>query len=325
MNRSNEASLQGPLLIALICHIAIGVLLSLQIRFHHYEHNEEPPMPVMEARVIEAKPRLPSKPPVTVPAPTPEPEVKPEPVPEPEKTVVDTAAEQRLAEQQAADKKVAAEKIAAEQRRVEADKLALEVRKKKEQEEREKLAEDERNKKIEADKKLKQEADLKAKTEADLKAKEDAQRKLDEQKKKDEADKKLKADADKKRKLEEQKKRQQEEDLLAQQLEQESEATAQRKQQILSEVGKYKALIYSKVQRNWIIPSNPVGACALKVRIGPGGIVLDVAQGSGDDILCRSAVAAVRKSEPLPVPTDPEVFEVIRNINFNMDPKDKVQ
>ncbi|MFB3090163.1 MAG: cell envelope integrity protein TolA, partial [Gammaproteobacteria bacterium] len=51
--------------------------------------------------------------------------------------------------------------------------------------------------------------------------------------------------------------------------------------------------------------------CELRVRLVPGGDVIDVtiAKSSGHDIFDRRAVNATQKASPLPVPDDVETFE----------------
>ena len=91
---------------------------------------------------------------------------------------------------------------------------------------------------------------------------------------------------------------------------------------MLSEAQKYKGLIKGKISRNWITP-NQNEVCILNIRLGPGGIVLDVRVVSGVASVCRSAIAAVYKSDPLPVSKDPDVFNKMRNIELELDPQDK--
>jgi colicin import membrane protein len=62
----------------------------------------------------------------------------------------------------------------------------------------------------------------------------------------------------------------------------------------------------------------------LHVRVAPSGTVLDVqiVKKSGNEALDRSAVAAVHRASPLPVPTDPAVFESFREIRLILRPED---
>ena len=47
---------------------------------------------------------------------------------------------------------------------------------------------------------------------------------------------------------------------------------------------------------------------------------VQIAQSSGDTAFDNSAVAAVQKASPLPVPGDPEVLSKFRNFNFRFKP-----
>lgn len=174
---------------------------------------------------------------------------------------------------------------------------------------RKKAADVKKRKKLDDDKKLKKAAD-------DKKLKDDADKK-----RKDDADKKRKADADKKRKDDAEK-------LRKQQLENDRQAkitaerNAVRQRQVLSEQQKYIGLIKGKISRYWIKP-NQNEVCILKIRLGPGGIVLDVKVKSGLAAVCRSAMAAVYKSDPLPVSKESDVFKKFRNFELVLDPQEK--
>lgn len=171
------------------------------------------------------------------------------------------------------------------------------------------------------------------------------QKKLEELKKKEEI--KLKADLAKK-KIEEEKKLKQQEDLdRKKQMEQEvkevadakrkREQDAERQRQadlqkivdqeregrLATERDKWAALIQSKIRRNWTRPINSIDKfqCALSVQILPGGSVVDVKLTSscGSPALDESVKRAVLKSDPLPMPADPDVFD--RNLNFTFIPQ----
>jgi colicin import membrane protein len=91
------------------------------------------------------------------------------------------------------------------------------------------------------------------------------------------------------------------------------------------EVDKYKAMILKAIGQQWIIPdtSNKDLSCKLHIRLTPTGMVLNVKllSSSGDDALDRSAIAAVYKSSPLPVPTDSGAFEQFREFNLTVHPE----
>ena len=89
---------------------------------------------------------------------------------------------------------------------------------------------------------------------------------------------------------------------------------AAQRQQLMSEADIYNVRIKSKIEQNWNQPER-AGYCRFKLRLGAGGIVLDMYNFDGDKVTCDSAQLAIRKAEPLPVPKDPDVFDIVRNIN----------
>lgn len=103
------------------------------------------------------------------------------------------------------------------------------------------------------------------------------------------------------------------------------QALAAKQAQQAGEVDKYKALIINAISRRWILPENVDNRLFSKfrIRLAPDGAVLEVTliQSSGDAILDRSAQAAIYKASPLPVPTDPAVFDVFRDISLTVKPE----
>ena len=91
------------------------------------------------------------------------------------------------------------------------------------------------------------------------------------------------------------------------------------------EVDKYKALVLQAVGRQWIVPetSSKELSTKLLIRLAAGGMVLDVklVNSSGDEALDRSAIAAVYKASPLPVPEDATTFEQFRELNLTVRPE----
>jgi colicin import membrane protein len=96
-------------------------------------------------------------------------------------------------------------------------------------------------------------------------------------------------------------------------------------QQTKGVVDKYKALILQTISQHWIIPNNVDKhlTAELLVRVAPGGLVLEVQliKSSGDDILDRSARAAIFKSSPLPVPADVDAFESFKQFVLKVKPE----
>lgn len=89
--------------------------------------------------------------------------------------------------------------------------------------------------------------------------------------------------------------------------------TAAHNKQVENEVSHFMGLIQTSVENNWDKPatSQPDLHCKLLVQVTPGGQVTNVslAQSSGDPALDRSAITAVYKAQPLPVPKDADLFD----------------
>ncbi len=90
-------------------------------------------------------------------------------------------------------------------------------------------------------------------------------------------------------------------------------------------IDKYKALILGAIGEQWILPDqvNRHLSSRFKIRLAPNGTVLDVqlTRSSGDAVLDRSAQAAIYKASPLPVPSEPEMFNVFREISLTVRPE----
>ncbi|KTD11167.1 TolA colicin import membrane protein [Legionella gratiana] len=100
---------------------------------------------------------------------------------------------------------------------------------------------------------------------------------------------------------------------------------AERQARIAGEVDKYKALIVNAIGRNWILPENVDSSLSsqFRIRLAPDGMVLEVTlmRSSGDPLLDRSAQTAIYKASPLPVPTDPDTFNLFRDISLTVRPE----
>jgi colicin import membrane protein len=187
--------------------------------------------------------------------------------------------------------------------------------KKKRQLEEKRLADLKKKRKAEEAKKLKLEKERKLK-EAEAKkrkAAEEQKRKkaAEEKKRKAAAEKKRKAEEAKKRKLAEQRKR---EAQLRAEMEAERDAT---------ELELYAARIQEAIEMEWLRPMG-VGdglSCTLRIRMAAGGSVIaaQVVRSSGSSAFDRSAEAAVRKADPLPVPSG-RLFEKMRTIDLEFAP-----
>ncbi|MEJ1359974.1 MAG: cell envelope integrity protein TolA [Candidatus Sedimenticola sp. (ex Thyasira tokunagai)] len=95
--------------------------------------------------------------------------------------------------------------------------------------------------------------------------------------------------------------------------EREAELQAKMRQEQFAREGmSVRAAIFNKVADNWIYMPGAVEKglkCTVRVRLGANGTVLlaQVAKSSGDTAFDHSVETAVRKSEPLPMPSTPEL------------------
>ena len=105
--------------------------------------------------------------------------------------------------------------------------------------------------------------------------------------------------------------------------EQEMLATA-REKQMNSVVSKYNTLILNAIYPNWIVTDKQRGLSTdLGISLAKDGTVLSVViqKSSGVPAFDNSAVAAVYKSSPLPVPNDPQAFAVFRSFKLTLKPE----
>jgi colicin import membrane protein len=210
------------------------------------------------------------------------------------------------------------------QKQTEAEKKKAEDLKKQRQEEEKKLLEAQKKKVQEQ--KLREEEQKKLALLAKEKEELEKQKKLEEEKKAQiEAERKLqeKLAEEKRQKEEEEKKRLAAEAELQKQLD--AEAAEAQRQQDLTLQQQIARDIYNKVSRNFNQTGLPEGlACTLRVRLLPGGDVVDVAvtKSSGNDIFDRRALTAVQKASPLPIPDDNAIFERLnlRDVTFTFKP-----
>lgn len=74
-------------------------------------------------------------------------------------------------------------------------------------------------------------------------------------------------------------------------------------------VSNYRDAIVSKIYSNWNPPTNSAGkSLRVTLRLSSSGDVISSSIGS-DDPFAKSLKDAINKSSPLPVPTDPELFQ----------------
>lgn len=233
---------------------------------------------------------------------------------------------QREAEETERQRRIETEQRAAAERRKAEEQRKIEAQRKEQEEARRKTeaqrkAQEEAKRKAEADRQAL--AQRKAEEEAKQKAADEAKRKAEEQRKTEEAARK---------KLEQERLAREEAQLLAaeqamrenmaaEQRRLDAEATRARQTQLNRMQNEYVAQISDKVRRNWLRPAGSQGTlCTVLIRQLPDGEVMDVRTSScdGDAAFERSVENAVRRSSPLPLPAERELFA--REIEFHFRP-----
>lgn len=121
--------------------------------------------------------------------------------------------------------------------------------------------------------------------------------------------------------------RHQEELKLQKQIEaEEARVGATQKSEWSTEIDRYKGLILNAIGEHWIIPqgADKTLTTILLIRLAPDGTVLGVriVKPSGNDVLDRSAITAVWKASPLPVPKDPQIFNEFRELRLTVRPEE---
>lgn len=91
------------------------------------------------------------------------------------------------------------------------------------------------------------------------------------------------------------------------------------------EIDKYKTLILQAIGQHWILPEevDKTLSCKLLIRLAPDGTLLDarIVESSGNSVLDRSALNAVQKASPLPIPDKAEIFDKFREFNLTVRPE----
>lgn len=91
-----------------------------------------------------------------------------------------------------------------------------------------------------------------------------------------------------------------------------------------AEIDRYKTLLIQAISQQWHVPENlPINIhCELSVHLAPGGVVLSIKilQSSGNTLLDNSAILAVKKASPLPVPTETGLFDQFRELTLIVKP-----
>lgn len=90
-------------------------------------------------------------------------------------------------------------------------------------------------------------------------------------------------------------------------------------------IARYQAMILHSISQDWLIPPgvNKKLSCKLQVQVAPDGTVLNVhlLSSSSNTLLDRSAIAAVYKASPLPVPSKASLFKQFKQITLIVRPE----
>ncbi len=266
--------------------------------------------------------------------------VTPPPAPPPvnivEAVVVDEAKVQAEMEKLRRAEELKQRKVReAEHKRRQEERRLAELKKKRKAEQR-RLKEQEKKRKAEARRvaelKKKREAEQRRLKEQEKKRQEAERRARAEEKKKEEqarlaALKREQEELQRRRKAEEARRRQAAQRELQEKLAAEQrQLEAERERKIQSIVGQYVDLIKQKVERYWLRPPNSKKglSCQVRVRLLPGGGVasVEIIKGSGDAAFDDSVKKAVLRADPLPLPSDPALFERFRELKFIFKPEE---
>ncbi len=231
----------------------------------------------------------------------------PRPQPKPQLAIeAEVVDESKVAEEM---RKLQQEEERKQQQRLEEEQRAEEIKREREAEEqrleevRKQRAEEEEAERLRAEQRKAEEAE---------RAAQEAKRKAAETKTAE-----AKAAADKKRKDEAARKKA-EAELRRRVAEEEARASAID----AGLLAQYIAQIQGRIQRAWIRPPSARAGlnCVVYVTQDPSGEVVSVRVGecNGDDIVRQSIEAAVHRASPLPLPSDPSLFE--RNLRLNFKP-----
>ena len=97
----------------------------------------------------------------------------------------------------------------------------------------------------------------------------------------------------------------------------------------LGEMDKYKVLIQRKIQQNvnkQLCGTNPV-ELQFEIRLMPTGELIGnpkMLKSSGIPVCDESVERAIFQSQPLPVPTDTDLFSKFKNLKLNFHPNEKI-
>lgn len=270
---------------AVLVHIVVAALLVVSLRWHQT-----------------TRPRPPAKPPAV------------------NATVIDDS---RVKQEVEAIRKEEARKLEEElaaQRRLEESKRQADEAEKKRVAEEQRIAELKRKQEDER----KRLAEKKRETEeAERKRVAEQKRAAEEAERKREAER-VRVAEEAERKREAERRKEAESALREQMAAEEKQREDARAARAMAEVERFTLLIRQRVERAWIRPGAVAAgtSCVVRVRLVPGGEVVDarVVRSSGNAAFDRSVESAVYKASPLPLPTDTQMFEYFRELEFTFKP-----
>lgn len=300
--------------LAVIVHVLFVVMLVFGIR---WQQRPPEPMVVELWREVPASKPEPVARPVEPTPPPPAPKAEPKP-PEPPKPVVQpkpappvpTKAEIDLKEEK--QRKLREQKEAEEQRRQEVLRNREEARKEAEARQREEQLRQQELKK--------QQEELKKQEEARRREEEkrlEEARRADERRMEKEAEARREAILDEQQKVAQEVKARAEEDARKRAL---SEAAAAKQKQLAQFMELIKRRVRSKVILPPGINGNP--EAVYSVTLLPGGELLEVKmiKSSGVPAYDAAVERAIHAADPLPVPSDPDLFQKLREANYKFRP-----
>lgn len=103
----------------------------------------------------------------------------------------------------------------------------------------------------------------------------------------------------------------------------------QRAQAIHGIVDQYKGLILEAISKQWLVPADidATLSCQLMIKLGPQGRVqaVQLIKSSHNTLLDQSAIAAVYKASPLPVPADKDAAAIFAAFSLTLKPEQMLE
>ncbi|MEC4728330.1 cell envelope integrity protein TolA [Shewanella sp. D64] len=179
-------------------------------------------------------------------------------------------------------------------------------------------------------KELAQKAEVERKQkEKERQASEEAAKKAVEKRKKEELaakkmadERKRKAEVERKRKAEELARKQQEQMMQDALAAEQASLSQTRNKQVMSEVQRYTSMIVATISRNVQQEDSMRGkSCKVWVRLAKDGFVTSSRIVDGDPVLCRATQAAIQKVQRLPISSEPDVYDKLKELNIIYRPE----